>query len=362
MAMTTRLRAVLYRFLRHASGERYPNARHKGGASFRDFPGQRNRAWGLLLGVSFSVPMLVAQTQARLEKAISAELLSADAASTVDVIVQYRFKPNNKHHEKLQSRGGILRAEFGAINSRAYSVPASALTDLANDPEVLYVSPNRPVQGLLDYAEPTTNALTAFNFGFDGSGVGVAVIDSGVSNHPDLTQKNGSGQRVVYKEDFVGGGTDDHFGHGQHVAGIIGSNASRSTGPGFTHTFRGIAPNVNLISLRVLDENGAGSDATVIAAINRAIALKKTYNIRVINLSLGRPVYESYALDPLCQAVEAAWRAGIVVVVAAGNEGRNNTFGTNGYATITAPGNDPLAITVGAMKDMKTVTLVLNRN
>src|SRR5207237_4615079 len=69
-----------------------------------------------------------------------------------------------------------------------------------------------------------------------------------------------------------------------------------------------------------------------------------------LSLSLGRPVFESYKLDPLCQAVEAAWKTGIVVVVAAGNSGRDNSQGTNGYATITSTGNDPYVITVGAMK------------
>ena len=68
-----------------------------------------------------------------------------------------------------------------------------------------------------------------------------------------------------------------------------------------------------------------------------------------MNLSLGRPVVESYKKDPLCQAVERAWKAGIVVVVAAGNQGRNNTKNTNGYGTIMSPGNDPLVITVGAI-------------
>ena len=92
----------------------------------------------------------------------------------------------------------------------------------------------------------------------------------------------------------------------------------------------------------------------MIAAILRAIQLKATYNIRVINLSLGRAVVESYTLDPLCQAVEAAWKAGIVVVVAGGNEGRNDTAHTHGYGTIAAPGNDPYVITVGAMKGMGT--------
>ncbi len=99
---------------------------------------------------------------------------------------------------------------------------------------------------------------------------------------------------------------------------------------------RGITPAANLIDLRVLDQNGSGTESAVIAAIEQSIALRAKYNIRVINLSLGRPVYESYKVDPLCQAVEAAWNAGIVVVVAAGNDGRDNSWGTNGYGTITA--------------------------
>ncbi len=107
---------------------------------------------------------------------------------------------------------------------------------------------------------------------------------------------------------------------------------------------------MNLIDLKVLDQNGESNDAAVIAAIQEAIALKSKYNIKVINLSLGRPIFESYHLDPLCRAVEAAYHAGIVVAVAAGNLGRN------GYSTITSPGNTPEAITVGAMNTMGTVT------
>jgi serine protease AprX len=117
-----------------------------------------------------------------------------------------------------------------------------------------------------------------------------------------------------------------------------------------------LAPGVNLVDFRVLDQNGEGNDSTVILAINAAIYLKNVLNIRVINLSLGRPVFESYTQDPLCQAVETAWKAGIVVVVAAGNDGRDNTFGEQGYGTINAPANDPYVITVGAMKTEGTNT------
>ena len=125
---------------------------------------------------------------------------------------------------------------------------------------------------------------------------------------------------------------------------------------GRTAYYEGLATGVKIINLRVLDANAQGTDSQVIAAIQRAIALKNTYNIRVINLSLGRPVFESYTLDPLCQAVEQAWQAGIVVVTAAGNEGRNNTYGNNGYGTISSPGNDPYVITVGALKSAGTVS------
>jgi len=170
------------------------------------------------------------------------------------------------------------------------------------------------------------NAPFAWQSNFTGAGIGVALIDSGVSNHPDLYQGILPLSRVVYQQSFVPGNSsaNDQFGHGTHVAGLIAGDGLSSTGPVYTKLFKGIAPGANIINLRVLDQNGAGTDSLVIAAINQAISLKSKYNIRVINLSLGRPVWESYTLDPLCAAVEAAWKAGIVVVVSAGNDGRDH--------------------------------------
>src|SRR5579859_7435702 len=119
--------------------------------------------------------------------------------------------------------------------------------------------------------------------------------------------------------------TSDPFGHGTHVAGIVAGNSYDSLNLyNYPGVYRGLAPEANIINLRVLDSTGAGTDSAVIAAIQQAIALQNTYNIRVLNLSLARGVYESYTLDPLCQAVESAWKAGIVVVVAAGNMGQYN--------------------------------------
>ena len=177
------------------------------------------------------------------------------------------------------------------------------------------------------------SAPTAWNFGLEGDGVGIAIIDSGIFNHPDLNAANSSKSRVVYRQSFIGGELNDDFGHGTHVAGIVAGNGSSSDQQGAFRTFKGIAPNANLLDLRVLDQNGASNDSVVIAAIEKAVQLKSQYNVRVINLSLGRPIFESCSQDPLCQAVEAAWKSGIVVVVAAGNVGRN------GYATILSPGS-----------------------
>jgi serine protease AprX len=290
---------------------------------------------------------------------VAPDLANVDPHGVVNVIVQFISPPGSQEINAINHLGGMpQQADLGLIQAASYSIPASAIAALASDPNVLYISPDRPVSPTLDYANSTIGAQTAFSAGWTGGGVGVAIIDSGILTVTDLANPSTKATRIVYSQSFVPkvSSTVDQYGHGTHVAGIVAGNGAVSTGTAYFKTFRGVAPNVNLINLRVLDGNGAGTDSAVISAINAAIQLKSKYNIQVINLSLGRPVWESYTLDPLCQAVEKAWNAGIVVVVAAGNEGRNNMQGTNGYATITAPGNDPLVITVGAMKTMGTLT------
>ena len=234
----------------------------------------------------------------------------------------------------------------------------NGIQNLSNQSNVVYISSDRPLAPSLSNAAVAVNAPFAWQSNYTGAGVGVALIDSGVSSHPDLYLGILPLSRVVYQQSFVPGNSSasDQYGHGTHVAGLIAGDGLSSTGPFFSKTFKGIAPGANIVNLRVLDQNGEGTDSLVIAAINQAISLKSRYNIRVINLSLGRAVYETYKLDPLCQAVEQAWKNGIVVVVAAGNNGRYQP--TDGYATVTSPGNDPYVITVGAMKPMGTPTRV----
>ena len=280
----------------------------------------------------------------------------------IDVIVQFKVTPRALHYQKMAARGATLKTKLHSINAAAFTLPVSALSAMEKDADILYVTPDRAVSLKNEYesfASAVEADVAASQYGLDGTGIGVAVIDSGVADHKDF--HNASGTRVVHSESFVSGNTSavDAYGHGTHVSGIIGGNGSASgSGTGYAQQIAGMAPNVNIINLRVLDQNGAGTDSQVIAAIQRAIALKTQYNIRVINLSLGRPVFESYTLDPLDQAVEQAWAAGIVVVVAAGNDGRDNSQGTHGFATIGSPGNDPAVITVGATRTMGTATRI----
>ena len=282
---------------------------------------------------------------------IAHDLENADQSTSANVIVQFTTSPTAVHHKKVTDLGGAYRDTFAHVNAGSYSIPVSMLGSLAKDPDVVYISPDRTLKGSLDNTTAAVNAPAAWSSGYTGAGIGVAVIDSGISNGEDMP-----GSTIAYGYSYFNGDFNDYYGHGSHVAGIVAGTGQRSHCSTCFRNLQGMAPGAKLINIRVLDATGAGTDSNVIAAIEKVISLKSTYNIRVLNLSLGRPVYESYTQDPLCQAVEAAWKAGIVVVVAAGNDGRDNSVGNNGYGTIMAPGNDPYVITVGAMRSMGTPT------
>jgi len=251
--------------------------------------------------------------------------------------------------------GGTVLGQLPIVNGLVASLDYNGILSLSNQSNVIYISKDRPLTPFFDNAAPAVNASAAWQSNYTGAGIGVALIDSGVNNHPDLATTGLLPlSRIVYNKSFVPGDSSaaDPYGHGTHIAGLIAGNGTSSTGLIYSNTFRGIAPGAQIVNLRVLDANGSATDSSVIAAINQAVALKSQYNIRIINLSLGRGVFESYKLDPLCQAVEKAWKNGIVVVVAAGNNGRY--LPTSGYSTVTSPGNDPYVLTVGAMKPMGT--------
>src|SRR5258708_9609358 len=139
------------------------------------------------------------------------------------------------------------------------------VAQLADNPNVRFITPDRPVQLTADegYDSAVESDMAAAQFAMDGTGVGVAVIDSGVSDHPDLHNAAGA-SRVVYNESFVAGDstTADGYGHGTHVAGLIaGNGTSSSLGKGYPRQYAGMAAGVKIINLRVLDKNGSGTDA-----------------------------------------------------------------------------------------------------
>jgi serine protease AprX len=182
------------------------------------------------------------------------------------------------------------------------------------------------------------------------SGITVALIDSGIAPSADFAN------RITGFWDFTRGGIAsppyDDYGHGTHVAGLIGSSGVLSS-----YQFQGIAPDVRFVGLKVLDRTGAGYTSDVIDALEFVIANKSRLKVQIVNLSLGHPIYAPAENDPLVQAVERATAAGLIVVVSAGNFGQAEKGpSAAGYTGITSPGNARSAITVGATDTKNTVT------
>lgn len=185
--------------------------------------------------------------------------------------------------------------------------------------------------------------------GYYGKGVGVAIIDTGISLHKDFTE---GGNRVIAFKDFINHYTEpyDDNGHGTHVAGIIGGNGYSSKGK-----YMGVAPACNFISVKVLDHRGDGNISDVLAGLQWIIDNRKKYNIRVVNISVGTSAKDSLDENSLLvQGVNATWDSGIVVVVAAGNNGP-------GPMSISTPGISRKVITVGSSDDNVAVEVFGNR-
>ena len=243
--------------------------------------------------------------------------------------------------EAIRAAGGRPGRFLRAIGGQVAVVPDFALRRLEARPEVARVTLDREVSGTMQRTAATVGARWVNEqLGFDGTGVGIAIIDSGVTNwHDDLGP-----DRVAHFVDFVSDLPVPHdgYGHGTHVAGIIAGDGYDSDG-----ARRGIAPGASLMVLRVLDQAGEGHISDVIASIDYAIEHRARFNIRIINLSVASGVYESYTTDPLTLAAKRAVDAGIVVITAAGNHGQTSR-GAVQQGGITSPGNAPWVLTVGA--------------
>jgi subtilisin family serine protease len=319
----------------------------------------------LALMVSSVPPLEAAPPTARgkIDPALVARI-AANPAATYDVIVQAQHvtarsdvaQRSQRMAERVRTVGGSPRRALGLLGATSARLSGRAIAALAAQPDVEYINEDTTVHlsstvatdTASIYAQADGAAAAWQTAGVDGTGVAVAVIDSGIAPNPDIAS------RILVSVDLTLGtgvvSAGDPGGHGTHVAGIIAGN-----GPAIPATLltpatpgrTGVAPNANLISLRVLDANGAGKLSDVIAALQWAIQHRAQYNIRVINLSLGAPATTSYLADPLAAMAEIAWHAGIAVVTASGNLGP-------AAGTITTPAYDPFVIAVGAIDDVGT--------
>lgn len=196
----------------------------------------------------------------------------------------------------------------------------------------------------LNIATPSIGATAVQNTcGLTGKGINIAVLDTGVYPHPDLTRPR---NRIIAFKDYINHRKcpyDDN-GHGTHISGDAAGNGWSSKG-----RYKGPAPEAGIVGIKVLDEYGSGFDSTIIKGIEWCIANRKKLKLRILSMSFGGPVTSSAKDDILVQAVEKAVKAGLTVVIAAGNSGPRR-------ATVESPGISPSAITVGAVNDRRTVT------
>lgn len=236
------------------------------------------------------------------------------------------------------SSGCPIKKRLSIINSFSTRVNVKTLEKLVTCKQVKKIWYDSEIKAVLDIASQTVNSHSLWDTNITGKNVVVAVLDTGIYEHPDLLD------RIIAFKDLVNQKNSpyDDNGHGTHVAGDIASNGSQSN-----YSYRAPAPEANLIGVKVLNKIGSGSLSVVIEGIQWCIEKKDSLGIDIINMSLGSQATQSYSEDPVCQAVEAAWKSGIVVCVAAGNEGPESQ-------TIGSPGIDPMIITVGAIDDINT--------
>jgi serine protease AprX len=276
----------------------------------------------------------------------------------VRVIIQ-KADTSSRSEWLVESMGGEIIKDLSIINAFAAILPGRALQTVGTDPSIAWISldaqvvssgkpPGDPCASDCppSYYLDTLNVKPVWDLGFDGSGIGIAVIDSGLFIDRDFSVTPGRPHtRVIKNISFNSDNTADLNGHGTHVAGIIGGNGDASAG-----FYSGVAPKVNFINLRVSDDFGMSYESDIVAAMQWIRENQAQYNIRVVNLSINSTVEMSYHDNPLNAAAEILWFNGIVVVASSGNNDASTGFNTIN----AAPANDPYIIVVGASHEQST--------
>ncbi|AGK52188.1 S8 family peptidase [Bacillus sp. 1NLA3E] len=281
---------------------------------------------GLLYGVTTSTNLPINQ------KAVHAESASKE--------IIFQAKSGFDAKDYIKSIGGSIEQEVDLINGYIARVPADRLDQVKAQNGITNVSESHRVESTtqkigednvigkaLGQRNTHNELIKATNVQYTGTGVTVAVLDSGVGaiNELNVTKS------VAINPDATT--TTDLYGHGTHVAGIISGDS--------IHT--GVAPNTNIISVKLGTDGGYVDEVDLLLGLQWVFDYKDEYNIKVVNLSVSSTISQSYLDNPISAAVEQLWLNGVIVVTAAGNDQYNQS--DINYA----PANDPFVITVGAL-------------
>jgi len=265
---------------------------------------------------------------------------------TVQVIVH--CKEYDKRINMLENLGRI-KYRLPMIDAYVIEIEEANLDKIKSLEGLIRVEMDTHITAQMNRVGEAIEVSWAHQHNITGKGVGVAIVDTGLGLHRDFIE---NGNRVIAFKDMLNKRRDpyDDNGHGTHVGGIVGGNGYSSQGK-----YIGVAPECNLIGVKVLDHRGDGNISNVLAGLQWIIDNRKRYNIRVVNISVGTTVKENMDENSLLvQGVNAVWDNGIVVVVAAGNNGP-------GPMSISTPGISRKVITVGSSDDNLAVEVFGNR-
>ncbi len=319
---------------------------------------------GIVGGMLIPTPVRAASVQPELIR------LAMEMPDKVISIIAQKADTTQQAENLVTELGGVVTKDLHIINAFAAKMPAGGVPELAASSAVRWVSldgaldgaakppktidtpespPEEPSPGLPPntYLD-TMNVRPVWEMGYQGEGIGVAVIDSGIGMDRDFSVVMGKPKtRIIWQMSFNEGSfkTADATGHGTHVAGIIGGNGTASDG-----FYSGVAPKVNLINLKISDEFGMANESDAVAAMQWVYDNKDLYNIRVVNLSVQSSTEMSYHQSPMDAAAEILWFSGVVVVAASGNTDPQGLYNP----ILAAPANDPFIISVGASTENGT--------
>ncbi|NLJ58511.1 MAG: S8 family peptidase [Tissierellia bacterium] len=269
--------------------------------------------------------------------------LSTSSNNIMPVIVSY--KANEKVKEgQINSLSKNLKQNLPIINGCACEMSTESILRLTSEPTVEFISYDAKVFALMDDARITIGVDNSFNTPYTGKDVTVAIIDTGIAPHGDLIYPT---NRIVGFKDFVNNKPKyyDDNGHGTHCAGILAGSGYASKGK-----YRGIAPEANILAIKVLDENGNGNTSDILSTVQWIIENKEVYKTRIVNFSLGAIAQYRERRDPLVKAANKAIESGLIVIAAVGNSGPMRN-------TILSPATGRYVISVGALDDRNSTSV-----